>query len=283
MGDWSGWLRGNLHAHTTRSDGALDPQALIDAYADRGTDFLSISDHDRFAGPAEHAAWDARGMVLVPGNEITRGGVHLLHTGGTRTVDPDPDRQAAIDAAVADGGFVVVNHPNWFARFDHCPQASLEAWSGYAGIEIYNGVIERLEGSPYALDRWDMLLSTGRRAWGFAHDDSHLPGDLGRGWLMVGASARTPEAIVAALAAGRFYASTGVTIDTVETDGSVVTVRASDAHRITASTRHGVRLASADGPELSVDTAGGSLYVRFTCWGAGERFAWTQPFWIDAG
>ncbi len=39
------WLRGNLHTHTTRSDGLLSPQATVDEYARRGYDFLSLTDH----------------------------------------------------------------------------------------------------------------------------------------------------------------------------------------------------------------------------------------------
>lgn len=277
----STWLRGNLHAHTTRSDGRQSPQEVLDAYAALGYDFLAISDHDIFSGPDEYVAWDSRGMVLLPGNEVTAGGVHLLHTDGDRRVDPDPDRQKVLDTIAATRGFAVINHPNWYARYDHCPQSSLETWTGYAGIEIYNGVIEWLEGSPYALDRWDMLLSAGRRVWGFAHDDSHFAEGIGRGWNVVAAGARTPSAIVDALKAGRFYASTGVHIDAIEVDGTTITVRAENAGRITASTRNARRLASVDGPELSVDAAQGEGYVRFTGWGAGESFAWTQPFWLD--
>ena len=40
------WLKGNLHAHTTESDGSRPPQEVVDDYAARGYDFLMISDHD---------------------------------------------------------------------------------------------------------------------------------------------------------------------------------------------------------------------------------------------
>src|SRR2546428_9433440 len=39
-------LRGNLHAHTTFSDGALSPHRLIEEYERLGYDFLAITDHD---------------------------------------------------------------------------------------------------------------------------------------------------------------------------------------------------------------------------------------------
>lgn len=275
------WLRGNLHAHTTRSDGRLEPQALIDAYAARGYDFLALSDHDLFTGPDEYAAWDDRGMALLPANEISRDGVHLLHVGADRKIAPDADRQKVLDAVAASAGLAVVNHPNWHADFNHCPQESLDAWRGYAGVEIFNGVIQRLEGSPYALDRWDRVLSTGRRIWGFAHDDAHLSGDIGQGWNRVAATEKTPEAILEALRAGRFYGSTGVTIDDIAVAGTLIAIRAREAARIAAITQHGRRLAWADGEQLVVDVAAqGEAYVRFECWGTGERFAWTQPFFL---
>lgn len=43
------WFRGQLHAHTYWSDGRGFPEQAIDAYKQRGYDFLCISDHNRFA------------------------------------------------------------------------------------------------------------------------------------------------------------------------------------------------------------------------------------------
>jgi len=39
------WFKGNLHTHTTRSDGAEDPAATIERYISLGYHFLSITDH----------------------------------------------------------------------------------------------------------------------------------------------------------------------------------------------------------------------------------------------
>src|SRR2546426_9624903 len=45
-----GWLRGNLHAHTTYSDGMKTPQELIAEYEALGYDFLAITDHEDLIG-----------------------------------------------------------------------------------------------------------------------------------------------------------------------------------------------------------------------------------------
>lgn len=275
------WIQGNLHAHTTRSDGKWPMQAVIDDYAARGHGFLVISDHDIYTGPDEYAAFDARGLVLIPGNEITTGGPHMLHVNPTRRVEPHADRQQAINQAVADRGFIVLNHPNWQQQFDHFPLSLMQSLTGYTGIEIYNGVIGRLDGSPYALDKWDMLLSAGQRTWGFANDDSHAPpADCGLGWNCAYVQGNGVDEIVAALVAGRFYASTGVVIEDIAVSGHRIRIRTANAERIVAIGRYAKRLACVDSREIVFDVPDDAQYVRFECWGRGESFAWTQPFFV---
>ncbi len=273
------WIRGNLHTHTTASDGSRPIQDVVSDYEARGYGFLMISDHDIFTGPREHASVATATMTLIPGNEITANGPHLLHVNGSRHIPPEPERQNVFDAISADSGFAIVNHPNWLADFDHCPIERMREWTGYTGLEIYNGTIGRLDGSPYATNKWDMLLSSGRRVWGFANDDSHLPErDVGLGWNTVYVRNRSVEAIVDAMARGRFYASTGVTIDSIQVDGDTIRIVAPNAARIVALMQVGRRIAEVDGSSIEVRVPEDALYVRFECWGTGETFAWTQPF-----
>jgi hypothetical protein len=272
------WLRGNLHTHTTRSDGSRDVQTVLNDYAERGYDFLSLSDHDIYTSAEYYEQWDGRGIILIPGNEITRNGPHMLHVHADRFVEPLADRQAAIDAVTSGQGFVIVNHPDWQSGFNHCPIENLRAWKGYAGIEIYNGVICRLDGSPYALRKWETLLTEGRRVWGYANDDSHSAVDVALGWNVVYARERTPSAVVEALRTGRFYASTGVKITAIQVEGRCIHIETTNAERIVAHTKWGHREAVVDAPRITLDVPEHLPYVRFECWGRGEQFAWTQPF-----
>lgn len=82
------WLRGNLHTHSTRSDGAHAPQDVIRMYAKAGYDFLMMSDHDIHTTPADYAALKTHGLSMLPGNEITANGVHMLHVDADRLVPP---------------------------------------------------------------------------------------------------------------------------------------------------------------------------------------------------
>lgn len=62
----------DLHAHTIRSDGVLEPAALVAAAADAGVRLFALTDHDTLAGYRDVQAADAvpAGMTLLPGIEI---------------------------------------------------------------------------------------------------------------------------------------------------------------------------------------------------------------------
>ncbi len=280
INDLDDWQRGNLHAHTTFSDGERDAQAVVDAYAERGYDFLMLSDHD-WLGDVE--ALHNRGMVLLRGNEITAQGPHILHVDATREISPERDRQWVLNNIASHGGFAIMNHPNWERHFSHCPQPLLEKLQGYLGIEIYNGVVRRLDGSPLATDRWDRLLGLGRRVWGFANDDSHRACDDGLAWNMVQGHHRDAASVVRAMREGRFYASTGVRIESIHVAGSTITVRTANAQRMIVHSDFGHREMEVDNHRLSFTVPDDApiRYVRVECWGPGETMAWTQPFFVE--
>ncbi|MBT3268639.1 CehA/McbA family metallohydrolase [Candidatus Poribacteria bacterium] len=280
------WLRGNLHGHSTFSDGSELFEDVLADYERRGYDFLAMTDHDIFIDPADYRANTT--LTLIPGVEVSRNGPHILQIDATEFIEPDRDRQTVVNAINAQGAFAVMNHPNWGYNFNHCPHEVLEAVDGYAGIEIYNGVIERLAGTPLATDRWDMLLSKGRRVWGFGHDDSHSKIDVELAWNVVRAPENSVSAIVEALRTGSFYASTGVEVtDVVVADGAL-RVTTSNATRIRFIGQHGIYRQTTDGASASftlptdAEDAKGLAYVRAECYGAGGAVAWTQPVFLNA-
>jgi hypothetical protein len=278
------WLRGNLHAHTTRSDGHRQPQDVLDTYAKLGYQFFQLSDHDVLA---DYEGLDGRGMILLRGNEVSRSGFHILHVHAKTRIHPSPDRQKVIDDILADGGLAIMNHPNWTMNFNHIPYDKLLELKNYVGIEIFNGVTRRGQGTPFAVDKWDRLLSAGRMVWGFAHDDSHaVTGDDALGWnvVQVRADQQTPAGVCEALRNGYFYASTGVNIEVIETVGAKLKIIAPNAQAIEVIGEHGSRLTYVESGELNFDAAGVTgPFVRVQCYGIGDRMAWTQPFLIRGG
>lgn len=80
----------DLHCHSTRSDGLMQPSALVQRAAERGVTALALTDHDEVSGLAEaHAAAAAAGIELIDGVEISVSwGAHTLHVVGLR-IDPE--------------------------------------------------------------------------------------------------------------------------------------------------------------------------------------------------
>ncbi len=275
------WLRGNLHTHTNNSDGKQPPQAVIDDYAGRGYDFLMLSDHDKITGVT---GLDAKGMALIPGNEISAKGPHMLHVGARETVAPNANRQAVLDKVNGGaGGFAIMNHPNWTDGYNHCDISVLRKLQGYAGMEIFNGVVLFLTGSEVATDKWDRVLSTGHRVWGFANDDSHDTPHRGLAWNMVQCATRNPDDIVAAMKAGRFYASTGVKVNEIRTEGLTVTVKTENGQSFRVHGDNGRTLERFQGSEMTytaVPDRKKCTYIRVECHGAGETQAWLQPMFV---
>jgi predicted metal-dependent phosphoesterase TrpH len=62
----------DLQSHSTRSDGALPPAAVVAAAADAGVEVLALTDHDTVDGVGEAlAAARERGVALVPAVELS--------------------------------------------------------------------------------------------------------------------------------------------------------------------------------------------------------------------
>jgi hypothetical protein len=137
--------------------------------------------------------------------------------------------------------FPHINHPNfrWAVKVE-----DLIALRGERFFEVYNGHPEvRNEGDadhPGTERLWDILLaerlSEGEEVmYGLATDDAHAYHEFGlghvnpgRGWVMVRAESLSAEALIRAMEAGDFYASSGVTLDAIEaSDESLsLTIRA---------------------------------------------------------
>lgn len=240
---WDGadgvWLRCQLHAHTTESDGWLSPVALRRYHAQAGYDVLAITDHDRLTAiPPSHPSFgDDDGLVVLGGTELSLrsprsgGPLHVLGIGVREF--PAVSRDASLtDAAAAirtAGGLSYVAHPWWSGHRTE----ELGDFAGVTGIEVFNAGCEAEQGRGCSEAHWDAWLAAGHRLTGIAADDLHTPGwESFRAWTVVHAAARSPEAVLAALAAGRAYATTGPRIHAIAFDGETVSVRCTPARSI---------------------------------------------------
>jgi predicted metal-dependent phosphoesterase TrpH len=96
----------DLQAHSTRSDGALEPAAVVAAAAAAGVRLLALSDHDTVDGvPEAVAAGREHGVDVVPAIEVsavpggTPADVHVL---GYRIDDGSAELAAALEGWQAD-------------------------------------------------------------------------------------------------------------------------------------------------------------------------------------
>jgi hypothetical protein len=234
------WLRCALHAHTTRSDGELQPEALVDHYERAEWNALAVTDHWTITRPPQRD-----GMVLVPGIELTcrtPGGVwvDVLVYGLDREleVEPDdddsyPDLPDAMEFVAAHGGVAYIAHPYWTG----VPMDLVVGLPAVVGIEVYNAGCEIECGRGLSTVHWDTLLDGGHPCFAVACDDTHYPGfDSGYAWTMARAAEPTPEGVVAALRSGACYASTGPRFDTIEPVPGGLLVRCSPCRSVTLCT-----------------------------------------------
>ena len=228
----SQWFRGNLHTHTTDSDGDAEPAVVVRWYRRHGYDFLVLSDHNHLT-ILDYASGKRRFRrpLMIPGEEVSVNAgtgaipVHLNGIGISRVIEPIdagqvvPTIQANVDAIIDAGGIASINHPNYKWAFDHKVirqvrgASLLEVFNGHPAVNVYGA-----PGKFSYEEIWDGVLSAGRAIYGVATDDSHRYHDFapelsnpGRGWVVVRAQELSKEAIVDALASGEFYSYGGQT------------------------------------------------------------------------
>ncbi len=67
----AGWLKGNLHTHTTESDGDASPEYVASWYREHGYDFLVLSDHNHVTILDEADSQPGEWPLLIPGEEVS--------------------------------------------------------------------------------------------------------------------------------------------------------------------------------------------------------------------
>lgn len=288
------WLKGNIHSHSTVSDGMFTPEELAKSYASAGYDFLSLTDHN----------------VCVPHSDLSEKSILLL-TGLEHDIEYSPDKcthvvglseagkqdtgylckrysaeemtdQRLVDMMREDGQFVALAHPVW-SRME--PEEVL-GLDGFHAIEVFNNGTEHLCHGGNAEVFWELLLRRGKRILATAVDDVHVADDLFGGWIWVKAADRSEAAILDALFSGAFYPSSGPVIHDFGIDGDTVYVSCSDCreiHFVTYPPRG--RSFFAEGGRMLTEAShvltGREAYVRAVCVDDNGHSAWTNPIFFD--
>jgi hypothetical protein len=281
------WYKGNLHTHTTQSDGKKSPDEVRTWYQEHGYDFIAITDHwvHTKGSVATNGHW-----LTLNGTELDGPGYHMLTLGLARMPDGTfaNDPNVLANEVIRLGGLPFFAHPYWTGQ----PSASLCSAPSIVGIEVYNSVCDHLTGQGYARAQWDEALTAGARLWGLAVDDCHgYVNEEGFGFVMVRTSTFDEAAILAALRAGAFYASTGPTITdlrltTTQQAQPALLVRCSPCRYITfyGAGPTGRRFTAYSGEDISqavIPIQEAQVFLRVECEDQAGRIAWSNPLYMN--
>ena len=299
------WYKGNIHTHTTESDGDASPEKVVRWYRRHGYDFLVLSDHNHLT-LLEYGRGKRRFKrpLMIPGEEVTialeegERAVHLNGIGISRMVEPIdatevvPTLQANIYAILDAGGIASINHPNYTWAFDH---EDISRVTGASLLEVFNGHpqshVYGAPDKPSYEEIWDGVLSRGKVIFGAATDDAHNYSDFspdlsnpGRGWVMVQVKELTEEAIIKGLASGNFYSSTGVELEDAELSQDRISVYIKQhGHSIYTTRFIGPNSTTHEevvGAEATYHMRGDEGYVRAVITSSAGYKAWTQPVFL---
>ncbi|MCB9077777.1 MAG: CehA/McbA family metallohydrolase [Anaerolineaceae bacterium] len=239
--DWSlskiynprpGWYRGELHVHTSHSDGAHSPADLAEWAKADGLDFLAITDHNRV--DAFGKPYPSSDFLLIPGMEVTLQNGHFNVYGlqgkydwleniciGLFTVKLAGKYQTTTDLmrrTAGQGLLNSINHPlrvpfDW--RDDETELQNVHC------LEIWNkpDAPDTIRSNPQAITLWTEWLKAGYRTTAIGGSDHHslkpLPGEhksterLGWPRNHIYAENLSGAAILSAMRQHRVYVSMG--------------------------------------------------------------------------
>jgi hypothetical protein len=229
----------------------------------QGTNQYRLKTLEEFRGQLEEPGR----FLMIPSEEITSGHlsfpVHINATnlrkkisarGGTNVLDV---MQRGVDAVLEQRRqtgqpmFPHINHPNfgWGITAEDLMQVQGERF-----FEVYNGhpsVHNEGNATHAGMERmWDIVLAwrIGKLdlppMYGLAVDDSHHyhshgvgKSNNGRGWVMVRSERLDPPSVIAAMEAGEFYSSSGVSLRQIQRAGNTMRIEVEAKPGVTYTVR----------------------------------------------
>lgn len=303
------FYKGNLHCHTTISDGVLSPEETIRVYKSKGYDFMALTDHIIYNSLTKIGD---EPMLIIPGTEIhcarfmkkfgddnVSATHHMvcLDMGNKHPGEPfsQSERIKMIDEVDGAEAFrkmmeltkdrrlaVIYCHPDW-SRIEF---EDLRDMDGFMAMEIYNSESHLCGDVGGTTSCWDSLLRRGRKVFAVATDDCHRADTMGKGWIQVKAEELTHEFIMENFLNGNFYASTGPEIHDFYIEDGNLHVECSPCRKIhmvqfpqtgkTVYNEDGSLLSSAVIPVSPVP----AKYIRIVCEDAEGNRAWSNPIFL---
>ncbi len=276
FGNKKNYYKGNMHCHSTLSDGRLTPEQLKAYYMEHGYSFLAITDHEHLNNnsylddsdfltitscevaikefPKESTLKNFN-MKVCHLNFYAKEQENVYNFFYNSVYDhfsalerrpffnnPDYDVERAYGCKGINELIKAANDNGFFVAYNH-PRWSLENYREYSkyeglwGVEIYNTNCNRGGIYEYDLNVHDDFLRDGKRIFATSGDDNHNRTDDSIGtFVMVNADELEYSQIIGALLKGEFYTSTGPIIEKISVEDNLVTVNCSAAKSVFYST-----------------------------------------------
>lgn len=283
------WYKGNLHTHTTNSDGAWSPDRVVDEYVSNGYDFLFVTDHWKVT---DVCGLSKKGFLVLNGAEFDIGGselgyhYHIVGLNLKKTIASGiaKNAQELIDLIRSEGGEAVIAHPYWSGLTIN----DLSPLNGHLGIEIFNSTCYFCIAKGHSVIHWDNLLDKGKMALGIAVDDTHQhfnahrPIDICAAWIMAKMPELTEDNVMHAIKSGYFYSSNGPAIHDISIQDGKISVSTSDVKVINfiANAHNGESFSAKEKGSITgveYKMSGNERYIRVECFDENGRTAWSNP------
>ncbi|WP_437587444.1 PHP domain-containing protein [Sorangium sp. So ce1000] len=297
--------RGNIHTHTSLSDGDSEPREVVRWYREHGYAFVALTDHNQRVDPAMFQDMEAQSnFTVIPGEEISMWAkgrpVHVnalcarATIGGGDFQSKGEALRWAIGRVRAEGGVALINHPNFdwaLSAGDILGAPSAELLEIYSGHPYVHTEGDATRPSHEAL--WDTVLTArgaaGGGIAGVAVDDLHQllpesdapPAGPGRAFVEVFSREVSRAAICSALASGRLYASSGARLKRIAIADDAFSVWPVAAGAVVEFVGRGGRVLERQQPTAGRATyrlRGGERYVRARITRPDGKRAWTAAY-----
>jgi len=248
--DTSGkWFKGNVHIHSTASDGGKTFPELAELYASAGYDFLFRTDHwvisdtQQDTEPSPLLWLDG---IEIDGEDHTGAWFHAVCLGKVKDISHEDGFVAALEAVRKQNAIVILAHPHW------CGNSSEDSlrWK-FDGVEVYNHICRWFNGKGDGMIFWNAALKRDPNTLAFSVDDCHLgPGNpvWNGGWIVVNACECAEPEIMSSIRCGNFYSTCGPQLKSITFDGNELHLKTSPIQlaRIVGSGPQGIRVGTFD-------------------------------------
>lgn len=317
--------KGNMHAHSTLSDGTQTPEELKRIYKAKGYSFIAITDHevlydnsylddDEFITitSAEYgikefpdiSTFSPKNIKVCHLNIYAKDQHNLNNISYNEPLDhyaaPEKKAQLLKDFGTTDRIYTVeainklisdLNNAGFFVTYNH-PRWSLENYSDYCGyeglwgVEVYNHSCAVYGPESYEKHVHRDFHLLGKRVFATCGDDNHTIQNCFGAFVMVNCESLSYSNIISALLKGDFYSSQGPIIKELYVENNKVTVKCSNAKRISYTTfgRRVTSVCAKEGENLTEATfqiCDGDLDFSISVIDEQGKFADSQAYYLE--